>query len=222
MLKRRTWWLAGAALLAALSLAPTYVGVDTNSVQTLSNKILDRTNTIQTFGNLQLWGAQCSNVTPLALWDIPTSNAPSAACLTGSNTQKATLDFSSSTAQSAQYTIQVPQGYNIAHSTSVEILWSSVSTSGSVVWQVATACAANNATATDDPSFNTANTVTSAAPGTASRIQSASISALTMTGCATGYTLHLKLSRTPGSGADTMASNPARFMMLRLRIPREG
>jgi hypothetical protein len=213
--------LAAFALVVPGLVAQTHVGVDTDTAQTLSNKTLDRTNTVQGFANLQLWAAVCNNATALSAWDLPTSSAAVATCSTGSNTQKAVLDFSSSTTSSAQYTLQAPQGYDVGVTTSLEILWYSASTTGSVVWQFATACAANNASATDDPAFNTAQTVTSTAPGSANQIQSATISPVTMTGCAAGYSLHVKLLRDPSNGSDTMATNPARMMMVRLKLPKE-
>jgi hypothetical protein len=212
---------AALALGALLLVAPTHVGVDTDSVQSISNKTLDRTNTLQRWADFQLWAALCANDVPSSFWDLPNSSAASAMCATGSNTLRGVLDFSSTATNSAQYTLQTPVGYTTSANTEAEILWYTASTSGSVVWQLATACAANDATATDDPSFNTANSVVSAAPGTANRIQSAAISSLTMTGCADGYALHLKLTRDPSNGSDTVATNPARLMMVRLRMPKE-
>lgn len=220
-MKWRKWSkLLGLGLVALVLMAPTNAGVDTNSTQTISNKTLDRTNTLQSYANLQLWGAICSNVTALSAWDLPTSSAAAATCNTGSNTQKATLDFTSSSTSSAQYTLQVPQGFDVAVASSAEILWYTASTSGSVVWQLSTACTATNGTVTDDPSWNTANTVTSAAPASANEVQSASIATVTMTGCAAGYALHVRLLRDPSNGADTLASNAARMMVVRLKMPK--
>src|SRR5262245_5017091 len=224
----------GAVLLALLlglaALAPSYVGVDTNSAQTISNKTLDTTNIYQgRYWQPQLGTALCIVGAGYSLWDLPstTNTMPTATCAVGTNTLKATLDYASSQDQSAQMTLRMPYhdpngrgGYdNSGSATVLELLWYSTTTSGNVVWQVSTSCVAPSATATDDPAFNTANSITSAVPGTANRIQTATITSLTMTGCSPGYVFHLKVRRQAGSGSDTMAGT-AKLLLVTLAVPR--
>lgn len=220
-MRRSLTLLAAFALIARIAFATTtHHGVDTDSTQTLSNKTLDRTNTVQSYAQIQIGAAICLGSSPSSLWDTPISDPAVAACVTGTNVQKGVLEFAASSNLSAQMTLEVPQGYSGSAPTDAEVVWESGTTSGDVVWQLATLCTATNASATDDSAFNTASTVTSAAAGTAHRLQSATISSVTMTGCAVGAILHLKLSRNAGSGSDTM-SGTARFILLRLKIPKE-
>jgi len=92
---------------------------------------------------------------------------------------------------------------------SLRVFWFSTTTTGNVVWQVATACRADGETL--NPSFNTANTVTDATQGTTVWENSATISTITTTGCAAGEVLHLKFGRDPANGSDTMAGDAEAF-----------
>jgi len=62
-----------------------------------------------------------------------------------------------------------------------------------VKFTVATACSA--AGATFDPTFNAANTITSATVGANNALNLTSQTAITMTGCAAGNVLHVKFGR---------------------------
>jgi hypothetical protein len=82
--------------------------------------------------------------------------------------------------------------------------WFTAATSGDVVWQAATICVAD--AETSDPAFNTASTVTDTAKGTTLQDNDAVITGLTITGCAAGEVLYLKVSRDPAHGSDTLAA----------------
>jgi hypothetical protein len=147
--------------------------------------------------------ASCQNTTAALLWDTPTSNPAVAACVTGTNTQKGVADFADgANSLSLQMTLKLPAndgsghgGYNSSGTTSALFKWFSATTSGNVVWQLATICVAD--AETDDPAFNTASTVTSTTKGTTLQLNDATITPITMTGCAAArrYT-----SKCPGSG----------------------
>ena len=83
----------------------------------------------------------------------------------------------------------------------LELLWVSNLTSGSVTWSVQTAGAAIGATV--NPTFNAAQTVTTAVAGTANQINSSKISGLTLTGLAASSLFFWQVSRASDSLAGT-------------------
>lgn len=158
--------------------------------------------------------AVCQNATPLLLWSTPTADAATAACNTGTNLQKATLDFADSATQSAQLQTWLPADWTGA--IDARIRWFSSATSGDAIWSLATACRAD--AETSDPVFNTASTVTDTAKGTTLQDNDAAITGLTTTGCAAGEMLYLRVFRDP-SGSDTLAAT-ASLRALELTIRR--
>lgn len=159
--------------------------------------------------------ALCQNATAILAFGTPTSNPAAAACVTGSNTQLGVADFDASTDQSVQDALRLPPTFTGA--VDLDIEWFAAATSGDVIWAVQTACVA--ATESVDPSFNTASTVTDTAQGTTNRMNTASISSVTITGCATNERLLFKFYRDADAGGDTMTGN-ARLVSLRFTIRR--
>lgn len=181
----------------------TVVGKATTD--TLTNKTLDCEGT----GNIctipkRLWfpAAGCNNATAGPIWDLPTSSPAVPACVTGTNTQKGVLEFADSANLSAQTTYLLPSTFT--GTIDAKIKWATTATSGDVVFQLATVCVAD--AETDDPSFNTASTVTDTAKGTTLQTNDASITGVTATGCAAGELLHLKLSRDSAHASDNLAA----------------
>lgn len=182
-------------------------GVSAATSDVFTNKTLDAEGT----GNIvtvpfKLWipAAVCNNVTATApSWSLPTSNPAVAACQTGTNTQKATLDFADGAPTiSAQTTLMLPADWT--GSFGITLKWYAGSaTTGNVVWQVATICVAD--AETSDPAFNTASTVTDAAKGTINQDNDATIASVTTTGCAAGELMYLRVFRDPANASDTMA-----------------
>ena len=194
----------------------TYVGRATTD--TLTNKTYDAEGT----GNVltapaKLWfaAAGCNNATASPLWDLPTTNAAAAACITGTNTQKGVLDFDAATDESAQVHVALPADWSGA--VDVRIKWLAAATSGDVVWAVQTICVAD--AETDDPAFNTASTVTDTAKGTTNQTNDAAITGVTATGCAAGELMHVKISRDADNGSDTMTGD-ARLIGMELTLRR--
>lgn len=184
--------------------------------QTLTNKTLDAEGT----GNVitipkRLWfpAAGCNNATAGSVWDLPSSNPAVAACKTGTNTQLGVLDFADSSNLSAQVTYMLPTTWT--GTIDARIKWLTSATTGDVVWQLSTICVAD--AETDDPAFNTASTVTDAAKGTTLQTNDATITGLTMTGCAAGELLHLKVQRDSAHASDTLAAT-ARLIGVELTI----
>lgn len=191
----------------------------TDSAQTFTNKTLDvegTGNSVTTVEKLVVRGGKCQNVTATTDWSLPTSDAAAAACATGSNTQLGTLDYADgANSLSAQWIHDLPGDWT--GTVGANIVWFTSATSGDVKWQLATACVATSESG--DPAFNAASTVVQTAQGTASRYNEATIAAVTMTGCAAGETLFLKVFRDPADGADTLAAT-ARLVTLELTYRR--
>jgi hypothetical protein len=180
--------------------------ITASSTTTLTNKTLnvESTGNVVTVTQKAFWlGAICQNATALTDWSLPTSNPAVAACVTGTNTQKGTLDYADGGSNlSAQRMLRLPADWT--STVDVVLTWYTSATSGNVVWQVATICVAD--AETDDPAFNTASTVTDAAKGTTNQLNDATITGLTITGCAAGEQLHLKVFRDPAHASDTVAA----------------
>lgn len=159
--------------------------------------------------------AICQNATAISEWSLPTSNPAVAACVTGSNTQRGVLDFADGADLSAQ--IQIPLSADWTGSIDVALVWHTTATSGNVVWQAQTICVAD--AETGDPAFNTASTVTDAAKGTTVQFNTAAITSVTITGCAAGEVLFLKIRRDAGHASDSLAAT-ARLVSVDLTLRR--
>lgn len=185
--------------------------------QTLTGKSYDCEGTGNVCGiprRVWLPAAGCNNTTAGSVWDLPTSNPAVPACVTGTNTQKGVLDFADgANALSAQLTYKLPSTWT--GTVDANIKWFSATTTGDVVWQLATICVAD--AETDDPAFNTASTVTDTAKGTTNQTNDAAITTVTVTGCAAGELMHLKIIRDPAHASDTHAAT-ARLVGVELVI----
>ncbi len=120
---------------------------------------------------------------------LPASNAPTAVCVTGTNTNYGVAEFTA-TSQSMQGHFTLPSTWT--GTLSADIKYRSVATTGNAVWALATICVADGATG--DPAFNTASTVTDAVKGTTLQFNDATISSVTVTGCSAGQELFWKFS----------------------------
>jgi hypothetical protein len=190
-----------------------------SSTHTLTNKTLDvegTGNSVTTVSKIWLEAAACQNATATLMWDTPPSNPAVAACITGTNTQKGVADFADgANSLSMQRTLALPSDFTGA--VDVKFKWLTTATTGDVVWQIATICVAD--AETDDPAFNTASTVTDTAKGTANQTNDASVTGITMTGCAAGEAWHIKVLRDPAHASDTLAAT-ARLLGVELTVRR--
>lgn len=188
------------------------------TTDTLTNKTISyASNTITTTEKVWLQAAGCNNATAASFWDLPTANAPTPTCVTGSNTQKSYLDFPDADgAYSAQYELAVPSGWT--GTLAAKIKWLSAITTGNVFWQVSTICVAD--AETDDPAFNTASSVADAAKGTTNQTNDAAIASVTVTGCAAGELMHIKIMRDRTDGSDTLGASAARLVGVELTLIR--
>ncbi len=195
----------------------------TNASGALTNTTYDAEgtgNTITIPFTIWLPAAGCNNATAASFWDLPVSTPAVATCVTGSNTQKGVLAYADTSGGfSAQTEYLLPDDWTGAGALDAKIIWSTGATTGNAKWSLSTICTATNATETDDAAFNTASTVTTAAPGTANRLQTSTITSVTATGCAAGEFLHLKLFRDGNDGSDTIAAT-ANLVGIELKVRR--
>lgn len=185
---------AASGTLSLPSATDTLVGRATTD--TLTNKTFDAEatgNTITFPFYVQVPAAGCNNATASPNWDLPTTNAPTPNCLTGTNTQQGSMDFDDTAARTMQTAFNLPPGWT--GNVDLEIDWLVTAGGGSntVKFTVATACSA--AGSTFDPAFNTANTITSGTVAANNALNVTTQTAITMTGCAAGNWLHIKLGR---------------------------
>lgn len=195
-----------------------------SSTDTLTNKTLNAEST----GNVVtipvvawLGAASCQGSTATLTMDSPASNAAAAACITGTNTQKAVADFDATTAESLQFMAGLPGDWTGA--IDVGVKWLAAATSGSVAWCAQVVCVAD--AETDDPAFPavaTGNCVSDAAKGTTLQANDATISGVTATGCAAGELAHFRVSRDPAevsTRTDTMTGD-ARLLGVSVTLRR--
>ena len=190
-----------------------------SATQTLTGKTIDAEaagNTITTVSRIWLEAASNNAGTAAANWDLPASNAPTAAAITGTNVLQGVLDFpDGATDLTAQRTLHLPADWT--GNIDAKVKWLSPGTSGNVVWGIAIACVADGVT--NDPAF-TYNDVTDATKGTANQTNEAAWSNLTTTGsCAAGSLAHISFARRLSQAADTMAAT-ARAIGVELTIRR--
>ena len=167
----------------------------------------------------KLWipAARCDNATATSpLWSFPTSNPGVPACHTGAtHTQLGTMDFADSANLSAQYHLKLPSDWT--STVDAKFVWFTSATTGDVVWQLSTICRADAEVA--EAAFNTASTVTDTAKGTTLQLNDASITGVTVTGCAAGELMLLKVQRDSGHASDSLAAT-ARLIGVELTYRR--
>ena len=194
----------------------TLVGKATTD--TLTNKTLDAEgagNTVTTVGYVEYTGASCQGTSSALGFNNPTTNAPAANCVTGTNTIHGVADFDAATDESVQGNFTLPSDWT--GNIDIDLYWYAAATTGDVIWGLQTICVATGETL--DPAFNTAQTVTDTVQGTTNQLNIASITTVTVTGCAAGERFFFKLYRDADNASDTM-SGDARLVSARWKIRR--
>jgi hypothetical protein len=197
-----------------------YIGLSAQNTVNLLNTQYNAEST----GNVltlteKLWipAARCDNATATSpLWSFQTTLPGVPACQTGTNTQYGTMDFADGASTlAAQYHLKLPSDWT--GTLDAKFVWFTTATTNSVVWQIATICVAN--AETSDPAFNTASVVIDAALGTTLQLNDATITGVTITGCAAGELMFLKVLRNPAHASDTLAAT-ARLIGVELTFRR--
>ena len=202
-------------------------GTDTLIGKATTDILTEKTLNVESSGNVlttveKLWlpAAGCNNATAASFWDLPTANAPTPTCVTSATVQKGTLAFPDSDgAYSAQQTLLLPSDWT--GTIDAKINWFSAITTGDVFWQVSTLCVADGEL--DDgvsPAFATASTVPDTAKGTTLQTNNAAITTVTVTGCAAGELMHLKIMRDRTDTSDTLGASSAQLIGVELTLRR--
>ena len=176
----------------------------TNDTGAITNATIDATlasNTLTLNDERHFPVATCQNATASANYDIPTTNAPTATCDTGTNTQKGYLAFNDTTDQSFQDHWVLPTGFV---SVDVHFRWKAAATTGAAGWCAQLIRVADGSTS--DPAFPAqaaGNCVSDTAKGTTLQENTATISGVTCTSCVAGDHVYVRISRDADGGAVT-------------------
>ena len=186
-----------------------------SSSDTLTNKTLDAEgtgNSVTIPSKVWLSAAGCNNATAAPFYDLPTSNAPAAACYGTSPHRFGGLDFADGAAAlTSEVSFTLPGDWTGA--IDLKSIWfcaAGTCSTNNFVMTLATVCVAD-AEALNNPSYNTAQTFTIAGSATQYNRISNSQTAITTTGCAAGETMFLKVGRDPTNGSDTQAGTMSLF-----------
>lgn len=173
-----------------------------SSADTLTNKTLDvegTGNTVTVTQRIPYVVAVCQNgVASLGL--SVGATAPSAACVTGTNTNLGVARFPD---VDGNYDLQgfFPLPGDWTGNIDFAGVYRGSGTSGDVVWQLSTVCVADAETV--DPAFNSAQDITDAQKGTTLQLNDFSQASVTTTGCAAGETFFWRLRRQRTHASDT-------------------
>ncbi len=142
--------------------------------------------------------AACQGATASHIWDTPASNAPAAACDTGTNTQKGYASFDATTDESIQMNWVLPAGFSGA--IDIYLIWKAAATTGSVAWCAQLVRVADGSTS--DPAFPaqaTGNCVSDTTKGTTLQENHTTITGVTCTSCTARDHVYVRISRDPDS-----------------------
>ncbi len=208
--------MAAFTVLIALLSAVAWAQNSTRLLNTLYNAE-STGNTLTEPVKIWIPAARCDNATATSPeWSFPTTNPGVPACVTGSNTQFGVMDFADgANTLSAQWHLKLPSDWT--STVDAKFVWFTTATTNSVVWQIRTICVAD--AETSDPAYNTASTVTDAAKGSTNQQNDATISTVTVTGCAAGELMYVRILRDPTNGSDTLAAT-ARLVGVELTYRR--
>jgi hypothetical protein len=165
-----------------------------------------------------LGAAICDDTTPISQWSLPAADAAVAACLTGTNVQRAVLNFADAGEASAETQLHLPADW--VGDVGLAVWWQSAATTGAAVWQVEAACAADGEAG--DPAYAAVDTLADTTKGTGGQLNVATFDDLDLAtaGCGPSDMLHLKVYRDPADAGDTLGAT-ASFIGAELIIRRQ-
>jgi hypothetical protein len=141
--------------------------------------------------------ANCQFGAGATSFSLRAADAPTPTCYEGTNVNLGVLQFADTATQAVQ-TMLRPEGTF----TRIDLLghWRTTATSGSVVWQVQTACAGDGDGT--DPAWGTAQTIVDAAKATANQLNQFSL--VGVTACSAGQTMWVRFFRDPAHASDNL------------------
>lgn len=139
--------------------------------------------------------ANCVNAVAGSGWST-TSTTPTPTCRAGTNNKNGYLVWGASDIGS--FDIAIPGDWDGTNINATMDVSSSDATNGhTIIMQLATACQKTDGSTTDDVAYNTAQSLSTVTlNGNANRSWQSNLSTLTVTGCAAGSVLRVKISRT--------------------------
>lgn len=136
------------------------------------------------------------------LWSTAAATVPGMSCLGGTNVEAAQLDFADGSDGRAWQSFKLPSDWTGA--VDLKLFWKTSATSGDVKWDLQTVCPADNEDT--DPAMNAAQTITDTAKAVANRLNLATQTGLTTTGCGPDEWFVLKVHRDGTASGDTIAA----------------
>lgn len=171
--------------------------------------------TIETY-TVNLPAAVCDHNSGVTLWSTGAgAGYPTEVCNVAGTTLYADLAFSEAGSERANTHLMLPATWT--STVDLTIKWYTTATAGNVVWQIQTVCIADNEAV--GAAWNAAQIITDAALANASRLNVATLTGVTMTGCAAGEELWINLLRDPAHASDTIAAT-ADFVGMTLTLRR--
>ncbi len=176
------------------------------STTTFTNKTLDvegTGNSITTVVKIWIPAVNCDGTTASLNWDTIATLKPTGACTAGTTNTgliRGLAQFSKTEISQMQTHFMLPTDWS--GGIDLKYRWQTAATSGSVVWQAATACVSDGEV--NDVAWNSADAVADAAKGTTLQVNDATKTSITVTGCAAGDTFHLKIFRDPAHANDDL------------------
>lgn len=145
-----------------------------------------------------------------------TSSGPTATCSSGGQQTFGEAYFVDTATNTVQDHLSLPADW--VGTIDVGIVWRSTVTANDVVWKIRTACVAD-AEVPGDTAWNFYNSVTDTAKGTTLQLNTATISAITTTGCAAGEEMYFEFIRDPANASDTLIGT-ARLVGITFTVKR--
>lgn len=173
---------------------------------------INATSTITIPQWLEVIAGVCQNVTASTPFSLETSNAASALCITGSNTQVGATQFTSG--KFVQGSFILPDDWLAVMTVEFRFLSETAASTGNVVWGFQYKCVANTA-ASIDQALASVQTATVAA-GANNTTNLATLATPTISGCTAGQKLFYRLSL----DSSTTAAGNEDLLSVRFKISR--
>lgn len=172
--------------------------------------------TLTTVSYIQIDFASCIAATAANAWDDAGdgATAPTAACNDTGSIQRPSADFSGSAVNSVERTIALPPDWTGNIDMTIRYASVAASPTGNVEFDISTVCRA--AGETWDASFNAAQTITDAVAAQ-NVLNDATQTTLTVTGCAAGEDMTIRVSR---DGTNDTNNDLAKALWARLTLRR--